>query len=118
MKDLDIWTFLNKFYHDEIDDLGLNWPDKSSLIIDLLDVQKYDIEYYESFLSHPDKNISEIERVLSEWDFPFETLNNFNPIIRLKSHSIPVRIRDIRHTHIGQLVTVRGIVQKATEVTS
>ncbi len=107
--------FFNLYYKEDINNLGLNWPNKQILNIDFHDVEKYDIELAAKVIDNPNNSIGEFEGVLKKWTFPYE-VDNWAPNIGVYNTKSDVTIRNMRCEHIDKLISVSGLVQKITVV--
>ena len=107
--------FFKKYYWQEIIELSINYPDKRSLNISFLSLDCFERELANLLLEKPEIILDAATEALRAMDLENGvTLDEAN--IRVIRNLNKVKIRDIRHGHIGKLVSIEGIVIKATEV--
>ncbi|MCL9812164.1 LAGLIDADG family homing endonuclease [Natranaeroarchaeum aerophilus] len=108
--------FYRNYYREEIGDLAQNYPgEKRSLYIDWDDLYRYDPDLADDFLSQPEQLQEYAEEALRIYDLPVDvSLGRAH----VRPYNLPetTGIRDIRSRHVGQLLSVSGIVRKATDV--
>ncbi len=108
--------FYRDYYRDEIGELAGKYPtEQRSLYVDWNDVYRYDPDLADDFLAQPDQMREYAEEALRLFDLPVDVKLG-QAHVRL--HDLPdaTEIREIRSDHANRLVTVRGIVRKATDV--
>jgi len=107
--------FLKRYYWDEIIELSNSYPEKRSLLVKFSEMDIYDSTIADMLLDDPDVILESATRTLREMDIPTGvTLDEAN--LRVIKLQRKVKIRDIRSNDIGKLVSVEGLVTKATEV--
>ncbi|MGC9443399.1 MAG: minichromosome maintenance protein MCM [Candidatus Methanospirareceae archaeon] len=107
--------FLKRYYWHETVDLSNSYPERRSLLVKFADLDIYDPAMAEMLLEDPDVIIESATRALREMDIPTGvTLDEAN--LRIVKLPMKVAIRDIRSNDIGKLVSIEGLVSKATEV--
>lgn len=102
--------FLGTYYNDEVTDLVNNYPCTRSLYVDFSDIDKYNVELAQKLLNEPDLVLHAFREALKNRTGK-EDLN-----VRISNNHYKVKIGDIRHDHIGKMVTFDGLVLKSTEV--
>ena len=110
--------FYRNYYRDEIGELAQKYPnEKRSLYVDYDDLYTFDPDLAEDYLSQPDQIQEYAEEALRLYDLPADVKLG-NAHVRLMNLPESVDIRGIRvhDNHIGKLVSVQGIVRKATDV--
>lgn len=104
--------FLREKYYKELA-LALNEGEKS-LKVNFLDLDKYNPQLADAILENPEESLEYLDKAVEQIDFPKK-----EPI-RIRFFNLPestnIRIRNIRAEHIGKLLTVDGIVKRASEV--
>ena len=87
---------------------------KKSLEIDFSLVDRFDPELADEILKTPEDNLRLLEESIEEIDLPQKGK------LRIRFLNLPettnIRIRNIRAKHIGKLLSVDGIVKRASEV--
>ncbi|MCW3130160.1 MAG: ATP-binding protein [Methanophagales archaeon] len=107
--------FLKRYYWNELIELSNSYPEKRSLFVKFADMDIYDPDIADMLLEDPDVAIEAATRALREIDIPTGvTLDEAN--LRITKLPRKVKIRDIRSIDIGKLVSIEGLVTKATEV--
>ncbi len=107
--------FLKRYYWDELVELSNLYPEKRSLLVKFSDMDLYDPALADMVLESPDIAIGEATRALRAIDTPTGiTLDAAN--FRIIKVPRRVKIRDIRSEDTGKLVSIEGLVTKATEV--
>jgi len=118
MQDLmtDKWEdFLKKYYWNEIIELSNSYPEKRSLFVQFSEMDTYDPTIADMLLDDPDVTIESATRALREMDLlTGVTLDKAN--LRIIKLPRKIKIRDIRSEDIGKMISIEGLVTKATEV--
>lgn len=109
--------FISTYYRDQLDEISREYPHNKTLTVkysDIIAFNKLRRVIEPEILSKPTKILSELE------DAARDTLTRGgippDIIIHLIDISPKTRIRDIREGHLGHLVSLEGIVRKASEV--
>ncbi|ELZ30392.1 cell division control protein 21 [Halogeometricum pallidum JCM 14848] len=110
--------FYRKYYSDDIGRLAQRYPNEQrSLYVDYDDLFRFDEDLAEDYRKKPDQIREYAEEALRLYDLPVDVKLG-RAHVRL--HNLPdsVDIRNIRvhDDHIGRMVSVQGIVRKATDV--
>lgn len=114
------WTQqIKKFYKEycwnEILELACVFPDVKSLVIPFQKIELFDRVLSKELLIHPSEMINEFTTVLQEFDLPID--KSFDTVfVRFINVPAKVRIGDLRSSHLGKLISVEGMIRKATEV--
>jgi replicative DNA helicase Mcm len=107
--------FLKRYYWDELIGLSNSYPEKRSLLVKFSDIDIYDPNIADMLLDEPNVTLDSATQVLREMAIPTGvTLDEAN--LRVIKLPRKVKIRDIRSNDIGKLVSIEGLVTKATEV--
>ncbi len=110
--------FYRNYYRDEIGDLAQNYPNEQrSLYVDYNDLYTYDPDLAEDYLSQPEQIQEYAEEALRLYDLPADVKLG-QAHVRLHNTPDTIDIRGIRvhDDHVGRMVSVQGIVRKATDV--
>jgi replicative DNA helicase Mcm len=85
------------------------------ILIDFIELSKFNPELAELMLDHPDDVIKAGEIAIEQFDLPKKT-KSF--LIRIKNlpESQKVLIRNIRSSHLGKLLCMEGIVRQKSDV--
>ncbi len=117
----DKWEeFLGQYGYDkEISSIATIYPEKRSLHIKFNDLEHYDVEMADELLKSPAGVLKAGEAAIYQIAKMSQTIEE-GALIHLRVKDIPqdlqVGIRDIRSKHMGQFVSVEGLVRKANEV--
>jgi len=110
--------FYRNYYRDDIGTLAQKYPNEQrSLYVDYDDLYQFDRDLADDYLSQPDQIQEYAEEALRLYDLPADVKLG-NAHVRLQNLPDSVDIRGIRvhDNHIGKLVSVQGIIRKATDV--
>ncbi|MFB6122087.1 MAG: LAGLIDADG family homing endonuclease [Haloferacaceae archaeon] len=110
--------FFRNYYRDEISRLAQRYPNEQrSLYVDYDDLYTFDPDLAEDYRSQPDQLREYAEEALRLYDLPADVKLG-QAHVRVRNLDDHIDIRDIRvhDDHVGKLVSVQGIVRKATDV--
>jgi replicative DNA helicase Mcm len=102
--------FLSTYYNDEVTDLVNNYPCTRSLYVNFSDIDKFNVELAQRLLKDPDIILHAFREALAA------RTGKEDLSVRITNNPYRVKIGDIRHDHIGKMVTFDGLVLKSTEV--
>jgi len=110
--------FYRNYYREEIGTLAQNYPNEQrSLYVDYDDLFQFDRDLAEDFRTKPDQMREYAEEALRLYDLPADvSLGRAHVRIENLPESIDIRGIRVHDDHIGSLVSVKGIVRKATDV--
>lgn len=98
-------TFFSQPYRGPVKRLLSSYPDERSLYVDVIDLYDFDPGFADALLSNPEQLLREAETALQELH---ESLSQVN--VRLRNHPGLLPIGRIRSRHVGEIVTVEGVV--------
>lgn len=109
--------FLQRYYRDEIGELAQGYPrDRRSLYVDHTDVLQYDTEIADDVLDKPEQMRAHFEEALRLYDLPVD-LDLRDAHVRFYNLPETLDVNEVsRHDNIGDLLDVRGQVQKVSKV--
>jgi len=108
--------FYRNYYRNEIGELAQKYPsDKKSLFVDWQDLYRFDPDLADDFKSQPEQLQEYAEEALRLYDLPVDVKLG-QAHVRIVNLPDATDIRNIRADHRGSLISVQGIVRKATEV--
>jgi replicative DNA helicase Mcm len=108
--------FYRTYYRDEIGKLAQNYPtDQRSLYIDYDDLYRFDPDLADDYENQPEQLQQYAEEALRLYDLPVDVKLG-QAHVRMAPLPDSTDIRAIRARHVNTLVTVRGTVNKATDV--
>ncbi|MWV66102.1 helix-turn-helix domain-containing protein [Halorubrum sp. JWXQ-INN 858] len=110
--------FYRNYYRDEIGRLAQRYPNEQrSLAVDYDDLFQFDRDLAEDFRSQPDQMREYAEEALRLYDLPADvSLGRAHVRIENLPDGIDIRGIRVHDDHIGKLVSIQGIVRKATDV--
>jgi replicative DNA helicase Mcm len=110
--------FYRSYYREEVGTLAQKYPNEQrSLYVEYDDLYQFDRDLAEDYLSQPDQIQEYAQEALRLYDLPADVkLGNAHVRIRDLPDSVDIRSIRVHDNHIGKLVSVRGIVRKATDV--
>jgi len=107
--------FFNRYYLGDILALANEYPEKRSLYVDFVNIEKFDPDMAEELLEHPNRVFEVAEGALRNFALPIDkTLSSAH--LRVMNLPQKVSIRDLRSVHISKLIAIEGLVRMATEV--
>ena len=108
--------FYRNYYRNEIGELAQKYPnDQKSLYIDWDDLYRFDPDLADDYRTKPSQLQEFAEEALRLYDLPVD-VSLGQAHVRVRNLPESEDIRAIRHEHHGNLIAVRGIVRKATDV--
>ncbi|MES3160036.1 MAG: minichromosome maintenance protein MCM [Halorubrum sp.] len=110
--------FYRNYYREEIGTLAQQYPNEQrSLYVDYDDLYQFDRDLAEDFRTKPDQLREYAEEALRLYDLPADvSLGRAHVRIENLPESLDIRGIRVHDDHIGKLVSVQGIVRKATDV--
>ena len=103
-------------YYAELLRIAKEYPNRKSLSVDYLDLEKYDSEIADFLLSSPDDALKVLDAAIQDIDLPIEGEYKINARFLNLPKEQQVAIRDIRAVHIENMIGLEGIVKGATDV--
>ncbi|WP_435156028.1 minichromosome maintenance protein MCM [Haladaptatus sp. DFWS20] len=108
--------FYRRYYSDQVGELAQQYPnEKRSLYIDWNDLYRYDADIADDYLAQPQQLQEYAEEALRLYDLPVD-VSLGQAHVRLQDLPEHTDIRAIRARHVNTMVSVQGIVRKATGV--
>ena len=108
--------FYRNYYRNDIGELAQKYPnDQKSLYIDWDDLYRFDPDLADDYRTKPSQLQEFAEEALRLYDLPVD-VSLGQAHVRVRNLPDSEDIRAIRHEHHGNLIAVRGIVRKATDV--
>ncbi|MEF8775489.1 MAG: LAGLIDADG family homing endonuclease [Haloarculaceae archaeon] len=108
--------FYREYYAGEIGELAQGYPtERKSLYVDWDDLYQFDPDLADDVRAQPAQLLDYAEEALRRYDLPVDVKLGQ---AHVRIHNLPEKtdIREIRHSHHGSLLTISGIVRKATDV--
>lgn len=107
--------FFNTYYTDQINELNVSYPKKRSVMVDIKDLENFDIDIANELVDNPDTILPLANAAL--------TKTNTNPDTKKPVYSrfigsevgMPL-IQDVGSDHIGKLLTLDSLVVKRSEI--
>lgn len=110
-----IKRFFKDYCWTDILELANMYPDTRSLYINFINVEKFDRYLARDLLNNPGELIPEFETNLKEIDLPVDKILK-DAHVRIMNVPTRVPIGELRSKHLGKLISIEGMVRKATEV--
>jgi len=108
--------FYRDYYRNEIGELAQKYPtEQKSLYVDWQELYRFDPDLADDFRNHPEQFQDYAEEALRLYDLPVDVKLG-QAHVRVRNLPETTDIREIRADHRGQLISVQGIVRKATDV--
>ncbi len=108
--------FYRSYYRNEIAELAQKYPsEQKSLYIDWQDLYRFDSALADDFRNKPQQLQRYAEEALRLYDLPVD-VSLGQAHVRVSNLPEATDIRAIRADHRGMLLTVQGIIRKATDV--
>jgi replicative DNA helicase Mcm len=108
--------FYRNYYRNEIGELAQKYPtEQKSLDVDWQDLYRYDPDLAADYRTQPEQLQEYAEEALRLYDLPVDVKLG-QAHVRVQNLPEATEIREIRADHRGNLISVRGIVRKATDV--
>ncbi|MFW5905601.1 MAG: LAGLIDADG family homing endonuclease, partial [archaeon] len=108
--------FYRDYYRNEIGELAQQYPTEAkSLFVDWQDLYRFDPDLAEDYRSKPEQLQEYAEEALRLFDLPIDVKLG-QAHVRMTNLPESTDIREIRADHRGQLISVQGIIRKATDV--
>jgi 1108aa long hypothetical cell division control protein len=108
--------FLGTEYIQQMREIADGYPDKRSVLVNFADLDMFDTDLAAQFLEHPDLTLISGKRAMK--NLMHQEMREAD--INLRVNNLPrdahVEIRDLRAKHVGKVISVEGLVRKATEV--
>ncbi len=111
--------FYRNYYRKDIGKLAQQFPnERRSLYLDYDDLYRFDPDLADDYCSKPEQLGEYAEEALRLYDLPADVSLGKQAHVRLRNLPENIDIRGIRvhDDHIGKLVSIQGIVRKATGV--
>lgn len=107
-------TFFARYYEKQILKLASEYPEVNSIDVDYEALQNFDIALADALLDGPLPILRAAHDALLEYDLPIECKLDVD--VRIINVPDKTKIKDLRSNHVGKLVSIEGLVRKATEV--
>ncbi len=108
--------FYRDYYRNEIGELAQSYPtEQKSLYVDWQDLYRFDPALADDFRNKPQQLREYAEEALRLYDLPVD-VSLGQAHVRVENLPESTDIREIRADHRGALISVKGIVRKATDV--
>ncbi len=109
--------FFRAYYHSQILEAVHGYPETRSLVVDFEVLDRYDIRLGDLVINSPDLAIPAAQRACARIEQP---VGRGRAELNVRFTNLPstsrLAIRDIRSENVGRLISVEGIVRKATDV--
>jgi replicative DNA helicase Mcm len=106
---------LKRYCWERVLDIVTFYPEKRSLVIDFMDVERFDLDVAKELIDNPDIVLKHATDALEQIDLPID-LEAWHPSVRVCNVPNKIRRRDLREQHIDRLVSIDGVVIRISEV--
>ena len=108
--------FYRSYYRNDIGELAQKYPtEQKSLYVDWQDLYQFDPDLADDFRTKPQQLTEYAEEALRLYDLPVD-VSLGQAHVRVRNLPESTDIRQIRADHRGSLISIKGIVRKATDV--
>jgi replicative DNA helicase Mcm len=107
--------FFNEYYLDQINDIYVSYPKRRSLLVNILDLQKFDIDLASQLILNPDSLIPSADAAFSSMN-PNPEAKDTVHVRFFGSGEEKVLIQDVGSEYIGKLLTLDSLVVKRSEI--
>ena len=106
--------FFNSYYIDQINEMYISYPKKRSILIDLKDLERYDVDLVTELAANPDMIIPIANTALTKLS-PSEIKEPVYARFFGSEAHMPL-IQDVGSEHINKLLTLDSLVVKRSEI--
>ncbi len=110
-----LMEFYNSYYVDQINDMYISYPKKRSLLIDIKDLERYDVDVANELINNPDAILQISNSTLSKLNPKPESKDPVYARFFGYETGMPL-IQDVGSEHIGKLLTLDSLVVKRSEI--
>ncbi|AGN26346.1 hypothetical protein A3207_00635 [Candidatus Methanomassiliicoccus intestinalis] len=111
-------SFLTLAYTSELSEIVAGFPNIRSVYVDFSDLDKFDPDLASAVLEDPDRALDAASRIIKK-TYPL-TFGGLKDELHVRITSLPndvkIPISHIRTCHLGDLISVEGIIRKSTAV--
>ena len=116
MTTADFEDFFRRYYRERILELARGYPEEGrALVVEWDDLYQFDPDLADSLRRNPNRLLADAREALRTFDVPVD-VDLGEAEVYIAGFPTRTQIRDIRAEHVNTLVSVRGIVRKATPV--
>ncbi|HUY70478.1 MAG TPA: minichromosome maintenance protein MCM [Candidatus Baltobacteraceae bacterium] len=108
--------FLESYYKEAIEELAISFPDKTSIMVDIKDLSKFDPEIASELIQNPDP-ILEAAAIALKDKLVDTDLKGKEPRVRFFGQTVnnPL-VMDVGSNYIGKLILLDGLIVKRSEI--
>ncbi|MCL5413064.1 MAG: minichromosome maintenance protein MCM [Candidatus Marsarchaeota archaeon] len=110
-----ITEFFNSYYINQINEMFISYPKKRSVLVDIKDLERYDIDIATELYSNPDAVIPLANNALSKMNPNTEAKEPAYARFFGSDAGMPL-IQDVGSEHIGKLLSLDSLVVKRSEI--
>ncbi|MDE1768248.1 MAG: minichromosome maintenance protein MCM, partial [Candidatus Micrarchaeota archaeon] len=107
--------FFNSYYEDQINEMFISYPKRRSLLVDLKDLEKFDIDLTGELSENPDSIVPLANKVLTSMNPNPEAKEVVYARFFGSDANMPL-IQDVGSEYIGKLITLDSLVVKRSEI--
>lgn len=109
-------SFFEKKYKPEIETVAVAYPEKKSLYVDYIELDKFDSELSDGVINNPYKFLFNAEQAILDMDTVSEFKLKLHVRIKNLTGAEKISIRQKSAKHLGKIRTIEGVVRKQTDV--
>ncbi|MDO8627349.1 MAG: hypothetical protein Q7K42_02700, partial [Candidatus Diapherotrites archaeon] len=110
--------FLQLKYKKDIERLAGQYPEKKSLNLDFMELERYDFSLADELIVNPDYLLEAVHLAVKRINIPILQAEDFSPYVRffnLPKDREPL-LKDIGALHIGKMISIEGVIRQITDV--
>ena len=107
--------FFNSYYIDQINDMYISYPKKRSVLIDIKDLEKYDIDLARELGENPDSMLPVANSALAKLNPNADAREPVYARFFGSESQMPL-IQDVGSEHISKMLTLDSLVVKRSEI--
>ncbi|MHB1829963.1 MAG: minichromosome maintenance protein MCM [Candidatus Micrarchaeaceae archaeon] len=107
--------FFNSYYIDQINEMYISYPKTRSVLIDIKDLERFDVDLATELAENPDNILIVANEALSKLNPNTETKEPIYARFFGSNINMPL-IQDVGSEHIGKMLTLDSLVVKRSEI--
>ncbi len=107
--------FFNSYYIDQINEMFISYPKRRSVLMDIKDLERYDVDIASELTSNPDSIVPIANKALSKMNPNAEAKEPAYARFFGADTGMPL-IQDVGSEHIGKMLTLDSLVVKRSEI--
>ena len=109
--------FFTSIYKKHIDDLLLVYPKKRSVIVDYVDLERFDPDIADKLIKEPDLLLEAAEESIKQMNLSISIEGTFSPHVRFYNFpGTDILIEQVGSKELNELVSFKGVITKRAEI--